>query len=366
MEFDKRSIKKLLTHIVSFESVYNKYAEEKISSVGACFCPFHDNENTPAAKFYPGSNLLWCFAEQRLYTVYDLLEVYGLNPVDVFNRLWGSYSEEKRQGIIAQADNVTTKECLFMEDIVQYSNYLITYDEMCDAVKEKCSNTDVELLYDISREITSRGLGTDYEFIGCKAKLSHWRLLTSGEIVKHVSGLSRYIIKFISTNNSVLLMFNISKAGPIGCSIRSLSSKEFIDVGNTGGVFYNLCNMVEPIIYKPIVLVEGPKDVEMFKFLFKGVNVLGTMTAKPSKLQLEVLKHMTNHLILAFDNDETGKRSTRSFVKYNRDDFNIDIFEHDENMKDFGDLITLCRKDGPAFREIVRDYKRKINMFVGI
>ena len=41
---------------------------------GKCFCPFHDNTNTPAAKVYPYG--LRCFGScGRVYRAYDLLSL---------------------------------------------------------------------------------------------------------------------------------------------------------------------------------------------------------------------------------------------------------------------------------------------------
>ena len=45
-EFTNYQIKKYLTYMVSFESVYNKYMDDEMPVSGSCMCPFHDNENT--------------------------------------------------------------------------------------------------------------------------------------------------------------------------------------------------------------------------------------------------------------------------------------------------------------------------------
>ena len=38
------------------------------------FCPFHDNTHTPSAKVYPDGNALFCFAEQRRYSPFDVMK----------------------------------------------------------------------------------------------------------------------------------------------------------------------------------------------------------------------------------------------------------------------------------------------------
>jgi len=63
----------------------------EIEPSGRCFCPFHVNVNTPAAKFFDEGNDLRCFAESKTYKVFDLMKVFnwdedrirGLLPDDI-------------------------------------------------------------------------------------------------------------------------------------------------------------------------------------------------------------------------------------------------------------------------------------------
>lgn len=41
---------------------------------GKCFCPFHDNKNTPAAKIY--GNVLHCFVCGKNYGPYEFLQKF--------------------------------------------------------------------------------------------------------------------------------------------------------------------------------------------------------------------------------------------------------------------------------------------------
>jgi len=47
--------------------------------IGKMFCPFHVNNNTPAAKRY--DNHIHCFSCNRSYGVYDLLNKYNPNRI---------------------------------------------------------------------------------------------------------------------------------------------------------------------------------------------------------------------------------------------------------------------------------------------
>lgn len=37
------------------------------------FCPFHDNSRTMAAKVFPDTNTIYCYAEQKVYTSVDVM-----------------------------------------------------------------------------------------------------------------------------------------------------------------------------------------------------------------------------------------------------------------------------------------------------
>jgi len=45
-------------------------------SYGHIFCPFHANDNTPAAKYYTDTNNCYCFVCKRFYGTYDLMKRY--------------------------------------------------------------------------------------------------------------------------------------------------------------------------------------------------------------------------------------------------------------------------------------------------
>ncbi len=69
---------------------------------GLIFCPFHDNYNTPAAKYYLDNNAenIWCFSEHRMYDLSAYYEkLLGLNLDTVFSEIWSNLSETDKQGL---------------------------------------------------------------------------------------------------------------------------------------------------------------------------------------------------------------------------------------------------------------------------
>lgn len=73
-----------INHHCSFSEEYFNIFHKQLPQ-GKCFCPFHDNTHTPAAKLYrdpSGYEVLHCFAEQRNYGTYALLRKYNPDRIE--------------------------------------------------------------------------------------------------------------------------------------------------------------------------------------------------------------------------------------------------------------------------------------------
>jgi len=353
--------------MVNFEAVYNKYCDGIMQISGTCFCPFHDNDKTPAAKFYPDSNTLWCFSEQKLFTVYDLLEEVGKDPIEIFNKLWASYDDKQKDNIKAQVDTPITTKCLFRDSLISYDSGLIHYDDFCSAVYNSIDGLKDPLivLYNLSRTITEKDQSkmSDYMYLGAYKQNTHIRNITSGEIINHTRNIPKNIVAFIREHNDVMLIFNMWNDKPIGVTLRGNKNKAFFDLGNAGGVFYNLCGLGEFEKGSTLYIMEGPKDVEAFKVFFKEPHCMGIMTSNTTRAQLEVLRGLTDHVVLCLDNDDTGRPATEKFVKYNTKFFDkVDTIVMPSNVKDMGDLITLYRKNKEMFKKVYKDIKEQIDL----
>lgn len=366
-EYTYYEMRKLLNYMVDIRSVLNNNGY-KIKEYGNIYCPFHLNDDSPAAKYYPDSNLIYCFSENRSYNVVDALNLVGIDYKETFKKLWDSYNNDKKKVLCSYLDNIYESRVLFKESLAKFNVGIISYDELCkDIVNtiDSCSNY-IRILYNISREITEAKFDSDdYTYLTCIANLNNFKQITSGEIVNYKDQLRAYIYNGIIDQEEVVLMFNVYKNIPYGCTIRGKKNKKFIDIGNTGGVFYGLCDMDKNFRYgDPIVIVEGPKDCETYKKVFKDKNCLAMMTSNVSTTQLEVLKGLTNNIIWAADNDKPGKDALEKFKKFNSKDFKINILKHPDDIKDFGDLIPLIRNDRQKLKEFVNFYKIQINTFV--
>lgn len=67
---------------LNFADEYFAIFGKKLHDYGKCFCPFHHNVNTPAAKYYKDSNSLYCYSCKCSYSVYDLLRSFNPSRID--------------------------------------------------------------------------------------------------------------------------------------------------------------------------------------------------------------------------------------------------------------------------------------------
>lgn len=79
----------------------------------------------------------------------------------------------------------------------------------------------------------------------------------------------------------------------------------------------------------PIVLVEGYFDQKAFSHLIQYPYTLATLTSSLSGRQLNLLKHLTRSIYLAFDNDGPGKDGTEQARKLlTREGFSVGVLEY--------------------------------------
>ncbi len=112
-------------------------ADVEISRNGMLYCPFHPNENTKAAKYFSDSNKVWCYAEQKMYGTYDVLnkllqwddaKIIAMLPPDVFKDL--EFSTEKVK--IPVVDEVTLEDFKDTGDIFEYLKWMGKYWQIKD------------------------------------------------------------------------------------------------------------------------------------------------------------------------------------------------------------------------------------------
>jgi len=118
-------------------------------------------------------------------------------------------------------------------------------------------------------------------------------------------------------NNKIFWMIPIDfPDGSIGGFVlRSYMGKDYslYNGGVAGQVLYGWHDFGEFRRGNPIILVEGVKDREFIAGYYP--YVLACLSSGPSGGSIELLRGLTDKIILAFDNDDTGKEQTIRVAK---------------------------------------------------
>ena len=90
------------------------------------YCPFHDNENTPAAKLYHDEvgYRLWCFSEGRMYGAWDIYKVYRpeINTTKLATMILNRFSESQQRTILEEigVEFDTTRDIKYLEALKEF------------------------------------------------------------------------------------------------------------------------------------------------------------------------------------------------------------------------------------------------------
>ncbi len=369
-ELSKYEIARLLDKMFSLYSILTN-AGYKINEFGNTFCPFHDNEITPAAKYYQSTNTIHCFSEGKTFHVIDALELTGKDYRTVFQEKWDTYSDKKKQELMDSLGNdvsVIEENVKFKSKLDEFKKGLCTYQDLCVDIARSSSSDSIELLeklYNISHVIEQATVGSDdYTYIAWKCGIKHIRSISLADIARSKIELPKHIVKFFQSNTNCIILFNMCGKVPLSCIIRGVKTKKFTNIGNVA-LFYGICNLDKNFKYGDrLTIVEGPKDCEVYRNIFNDKNCVAMNTAPISRNKATILKYLTDNIVLAQDNDKAGEDAKKRFKKYYSKSFNINEFKHDSELKDFGDLIGLLRNDYDKAMEIVRRYNIKINNYI--
>ena len=224
-------------------------------------------------------------------------------------------------------------------------------------------------LYKISSKIDAdRAHLNKYTYLGNKFNFPHYRLLSLKDIMLNGmhTRLPKHILNFISEQGEVLLIANIIEGYIPLLQLRSIKGdKAFMAVGSQSKLFYGLGYLDKDFKYGDwIVIVEGLADADIGRGLYP--NFLATMTSKITHSQFEVLKLLTNRVILIGDNDRPGRIGTKNNRKRLQGaGFDVRLIFQYGDLKDLGDLgDLLLNNDGYTFNTAVKYYKTKIENII--
>ena len=254
------------------------------------FCPYHNNNRTPAGEVSKESGLFFCFGCQTTRSLIEL--IMHMTNRTYFETVRFIKSKETETNIEA----VVNKALHQMPDFVQYDELLI---------KRLCKQA-----IDSPRAMTY--------FEG--------RRLTKESIIKFDLGYSE-------KQDSVVIPMQSPDGMSIGFVARTIEGKEF---KNTPGLPKSkiLFNLHRVKASKIVYVVESSFDaIRLDQVGFPAVATLG---ANVSSSQIELLKRYFTGVVLVADNDEAGaimsERLTEKMGNL------VTVISPDKKYKDIGDM----------------------------
>ena len=254
------------------------------------FCPYHNNNRTPAGEVSKESGLFFCFGCQTTRSLIEL--IMHMTNRTYFETVRFIKSKETETNIEA----VVNKALHQMPDFVQYDELLI---------KRLCKQA-----IDSPRAMTY--------FEG--------RRITKESVIKFDLGYSE-------KQDSVVIPMQSPDGMSIGFVARTIEGKEF---KNTPGLPKSkiLFNLHRVKASKIVYVVESSFDaIRLDQVGFPAVATLG---ANVSSSQIELLKRYFTGVVLVADNDEAGaimsERLTEKMGNL------VTVISPDKIYKDIGDM----------------------------
>lgn len=223
-------------------------------------------------------------------------------------------------------------------------------------------------LYNISRPIEN-DTRNKYLYFASNYNKLNYRVITNTELAIRGKDLDipMYVRNFIKENSEVIMLCNNIKQNTNGILFRSVYNKEFCNYGFGKGMFYGIGDLEPTFKYGDLlVLVEGAIDRDVCA-TFITKNSLAVLTSQMSMNQIEVIKRLTNRIVLLMDNDEAGIKGEQNMLKKLKGSgINVYTISKSPRIKDLGDLVDLLRFDIFNFNDIIKTYRDYIQNYGGV
>lgn len=137
-EFSTKLELKVIDHFCTFEYLLGYIGVDFPHESTTCFCPFHDNTNTKAAKFYAEEHNehIFCFAENKQYKPHHLLtmEIVPFTVNHVFSAIWSNLSDQEKSIFSNDLKNHHI-DADFSQYYIQYKKCKLSYFDLLSTLR---------------------------------------------------------------------------------------------------------------------------------------------------------------------------------------------------------------------------------------
>ena len=324
-------------------------------------CPFHDDHN-PSMSVSPDKQMYKCFVCGAAGNVFNFVKDYkNINYYEAVKEV------ADKVGISININSYKPKEDIKFKD--QYDIYDLSnkfYQNNLNTNLGKLArnyllnrniNEDIIKKFQIGLSFNDNKLTSFLESKGYSKDL----LVKTGIGVINNDGKvtdiyrNRIMFPLWDTNGKVIgFSGRIYEGSDTSKYINTMET----DIFKKGSLLYNYDNARKSILEKDeIIICEGFMDV--IRLYTIGIeNAVATMGTAVTKEQLNLIRKLTNNVILLFDGDKAGEKATLSFIELSKNiDFNIGIVRLEEDL-DPDDYIISKGKD-----KMIEHLSKPINVF---
>jgi DNA primase len=264
--------------------------ESEVDSDYIIFCPFHNNNRTPAGEIDKNNGTFFCFS---CHHIADLVEF-------VMHASGRTYFESVRF--------IKSKET--EQDLERDINQKLV-------VKPEFTPFDELILKRLNNNLLSSDRAKDY-FKYRKIELTSW---------------SKFALGYSEKQDMVTVPVHSPDGMPVGFVGRSIEGKEF---KNTPGLpkAKTLFNLNRVKTADKVYVVESSFDaIRLDQVGFPAVATLGSNV---SNLQIELLQKYFNNIIVIADNDEAGGNMKDKIIE--KLGSRVSVIQLNKQYKDIGDM----------------------------
>jgi DNA primase len=264
--------------------------QSEVDSDYIIFCPYHNNNRTPAGEVSKESGLFFCFGCQQTATLQEI--VMKMSNRSYFESLRYIKSKEQESDIT----QIVAKQLYTPPTFVQYDEVII-------------------------KRLNSQALESPRAM-----RYFEGRLVTK-------SSVSKFNLGYSEKQDMVTIPVHSPEGMVIGFVGRSLEGKDF---KNTPGLpkSKTLFNLHRVKANDKVYVVESSFDAIRLDQV--GMPAVATLGATISKNQVELLEKYFNEIYLIADNDEAGKSMSKKMIDKLKS--RVSIIQLDTKYKDIGDM----------------------------
>ena len=264
--------------------------ESEVDSDYIIFCPFHNNNRTPAGEIDKSNGTFFCFS---CHHIADLIEfVMHMSGRTYFEAIRFIKSKE----VEGNLERDINKALIVKPDFV-------TYDEL--------------ILKRLYNNLVTSDRAKDY-FNYRKINIQSW---------------SKFSLGYSEKQDMVTVPVHSPDGMPIGFVGRSIEGKEF---KNTPGLpkSKTLFNLHRVKTSNKVYVVESSFDAIRLDQV--GIPAIATLGSNVSNTQIELLQKCFNDIIIVADNDEAGGNMKTKIIE--KLGSRVSVIQLDSKYKDIGDM----------------------------